>query len=208
MSNKIAIVDYGVGNLFNIERAIDSVGAKSVITSSHQEIMGASHLMLPGVGAFEAGIGHLREKELDHTVLEFVKTGKPVLGVCLGMQILLTNSYENGEFQGLDIIPGEVIPLERSSEVKIPQIGWNSLHADSGYKGTLLEGLPESPFFYFLHSYQVRVDNNENCLAKTVYGVNTFSSVIRKDNVTGCQFHPEVSGANGLLILKNFAQNA
>lgn len=213
---RIAIVDYGLGNLFNVQRALDHVGAESQVLRDRKAILRADKLVLPGVGAFEAGIENLRKDGLSDVVIEFQKTGKPVLGICLGMQLLLTESEENGRHSGLDIIPGRVIrfqpPKTGKMPYKIPQIAWNELEHPARrkgepWRGTVLEGLPEGTCMYFVHSYFVRVENEKHNLAWTSFGRDRFTAVLRRDNVTGCQFHPERSGEAGLALLRNFVKN-
>lgn len=215
MAGKIAIVDYGVGNLFNVQRALERVGGTSEILSDAKAILRADKLLLPGVGAFEAGIGSLRKEGLERVVLDFHKSGKPVLGICLGMQLLMTKSEENGTHRGLGIVPGRVVRFRPSegakNRFKIPQIAWNELEIPArlkkGWKGTVLAGLPEGANMYFVHSYCVQVDDERDNLAVTRYGRDVFTSVLQRENVVGCQFHPERSGEMGLKLLKNFVMS-
>jgi len=224
MSKKdIVIVDYGLGNLFSIQRAIERVGGKSLISYNPEQIRSAEKLILPGVGAFEDGMRGLYEKGLVSTICEFANSGKPVLGICLGMQLLLSFSEEHGLHRGLDLIKGKVVrfkePIPGGEQYKVPQIGWNSivlpetLHqwkisGEAGrincWENSILKDLGNKPFMYFLHSYIVSVDNSEQCLAITRYGLDEYCSVLRRDNIVGCQFHPELSGESGLAILRNF----
>lgn len=216
MSDKeIVIIDYGVGNLFNIQRAFDSIGAKTVISKNREQIINASRLLLPGVGSFEAGIQAIQVSGIDTAIKEFAQSKKPLLGICLGMQLLLSLSLENGERKGLNLIEGKVLPFtpaEEGGEIyKVPQIGWNCLfqfdgRAKESWAGTVLENIDirSKPYVYFLHSYYVALDNPKYGIAKTMYGQNDFCSVFQKDNISGCQFHPERSGKIGLQILKNF----
>ncbi|MBI4370968.1 MAG: imidazole glycerol phosphate synthase subunit HisH [Elusimicrobia bacterium] len=213
---KIAILDYGVGNLFNVRRALDHVGAASAILRDPKAILRADKLVLPGVGAFEAGIARLRRDGLDRVVRDFRKTGRPILGICLGMQLLMTESEENGLHAGLGIVPGRVVrfrpPLPGRAPFKIPQIGWNSLEParrakGDPWRGTVLEGLPAGVSMYFVHSYRVQVADGADSLAVTAFGRDRFTSVLRRGNVSGCQFHPERSGDAGLALLRNFVQN-
>jgi glutamine amidotransferase len=152
-------------------------------------------------------MSNLRDKGLDQVIIDFVKTGKPVMGICLGMQLLLTKSFENGECEGLNIIAGEVSALKPTGAERVPQIGWNTIvKKEDSLKSSILDSLESKPYFYFLHSYQVQVSDSKCSLAQTTYGPNIFSSVIVKDNVSGCQFHPELSAVNGLAIFKNFVK--
>lgn len=210
---KIVIVDYGVGNLFNIERAFAALDAKTAISNDPREILQADKLLLPGVGAFAAGLDRLRKDGLIPILEEFRETGRPLLGICLGMQLLMSESQENGRHQGLNFIPGQVVkfssPLASGTRYKIPQTSWNSLESPTGQRpgewtGTILQGLPEHAYMYFVHSYCVHAADPSNSLAVTSYGRDRFDSVVNKDNVMGCQFHPERSGAHGLRLLRNF----
>jgi imidazole glycerol-phosphate synthase subunit HisH len=187
-----------------------------VISRDPDEVQYASKLILPGVGAFETGMEHLTEYGLVDAVKQFAASGKPMMGICLGMQLLMSTSYEKGVHQGLNLIPGKVThfrePENGDNFFKIPQIGWNSLQTTGGsvkngthpWKSTILEGLVDDPFMYFLHSYCVNPEDTSYRMAETEYGHDRFCSVIKKDNIVGCQFHPERSGDQGLHILKNF----
>ncbi|MGA7802790.1 MAG: imidazole glycerol phosphate synthase subunit HisH [Gammaproteobacteria bacterium] len=209
----IAIVDYGVGNIFNIERAFASLGAATVITSDPRQILDADRLLLPGVGAFEAGMERLHADGMIDVLEEFRASGRPLLGICLGMQLLMSESEENGTHVGLNFIRGKVVRFQPSlpdgPRFKVPQTSWNSLERSAaqehnGWRKTVLSGLPEHAYMYFVHSYCVHVDDPGTSVASTHYGRDTFDSVVAKDNVTGCQFHPERSGEQGLAILRNF----
>lgn len=222
MSNpprKIAVVDYGLGNLFSVERAFRYIGAEVKITSEAKDIKNADYLVLPGVGAFGDGMSGLRERGLIEPITEFVESGRPFLGICLGMQLLMISSEEFGEHQGLGLVEGRVVRLKEGKErVKVPHVGWNSLmlpgfiahdkqnEADRSnlWNNTLLEGINPGMFVYFVHSYAVVPDDPQNILAETKYGDNTFCSVLRKRNIFACQFHPERSGKIGLNIYKQF----
>lgn len=207
--DKIVILDYTLGNLFNVQRAFDFINCRTTISSDPEEVYSADKIILPGVGAFGEGIKQLKSKGLDIAVKEAAKKGKPILGICLGMQLLLSESEEHGNHEGLDLIPGKVLRFDSHSEgdnFKIPQIGWNriSTPVNTSWDGTILGTLPNECCMYFVHSYYVKVDNPENSLANTTYGYNEFCSVVKNDNVLGCQFHPERSGKDGLKILENF----
>jgi len=208
MEPEVVIVDYGVGNLFNVQRAFGMLGVSSAISKEKKEILAAKRLLLPGVGAFETGMGHLREQGLVETLKQYAASGRPMLGICLGMQLLMSKSEENGAHDGLDLIPGKVIRFSEPDPVpghfKIPHIGWNSLEPTQEWKGGILENLEADPFLYFVHSYFVVPKDTKLRVAVTEYGKDTFCSVIRSKNIVGCQFHPERSGDYGLKILKNF----
>ena len=216
---KITIVDYGMGNLFSIERAINYLGARAEITSDILKIANANKIILPGVGAFGKAMDELKERKIIDVIYEFVGSKKPLLGICLGMQLLLSESFEFGQHKGLGLIKGKVIRLKepQPDEVhfKIPQIGWNKIepaksHASSEerqkghWRNTILQGIKPGSFFYFVHSYICVPENAEYSIAESTYGKDIYCSVINKDNVWGCQFHPEKSGEVGLEIYKNF----
>jgi len=218
---EVVIVDYGVGNLFNVQRSFQHLGAHSEISRDPDAVRTARRLLLPGVGAFEAGMQHLREYGLIGALREYAESGRPLLGICLGMQLLMSQSDENGLRDGLDLVRGRVVrfqgPESETRGFKIPQIGWNALkrpygmgsHAasDDRWKDTVLDGLGVESYVYFIHSYFVVPDDPAVVAAVTDYGKDRFCSVLKKDNLTGCQFHPERSGETGLRILKNFVSN-
>jgi glutamine amidotransferase len=206
---QVVIVDYGLGNLFSVERALRYLGASCEITSDAAKISAAHRLILPGVGAFGDGMKGLAGRGLVEPIKEFIATGRPFMGICLGMQLLMTEGEEFGIHKGLDVIKGRVRRLDESGGYKIPHIGWNSLtppggRSESAWKGTVLQRLKSNSFVYFVHSNAVVPDDPSFCLASTSYGDNTFCSVVRKDNICGCQFHPERSADAGLDIYKEF----
>lgn len=210
----LTIVDYGVGNLFNIQKAFQSLGSDVRISNNPEEIVNSERLLLPGVGSYEAGITALKENGIDEVVREFADSGRPMMGICLGMQLMLSASEENGDWPGLDLIEGKVVrftePAQAGEPYKIPQIGWNSINKpeslDVNWKNSVLESLDteDTAYVYFLHSYYVIPEDAGCVLAETNYGRDTFCSVLMKDNLVGCQFHPERSGKVGLGILKSF----
>ena len=210
----LTIVDYGVGNLFNIQRAFQSLGAESTISSDPKEIAVSEKLLLPGVGSFEAGITALKESGIDEVVKEFSASGRPLMGICLGMQLMLSISNENGDWPGLGLIEGKVVrftsPRDDQTTYKIPQIGWNSIQkpaeSEVSWDHTVLKTLDpaQSSYVYFLHSNYVIPTDKECVVAETEYGQDTFCSVVMKDNMVGGQFHPERSGEVGLRILQAF----
>ena len=199
----IAIIDYGVGNLFSLKSSLGDIGAETVVTGEENLIRKADKLILPGVGAFEDAIAKLKEKGLDQVVIDEAKSGKPLLGICLGMQMLFDESYEYGCHKGLGLIPGKVIALEEMipSELKIPHIGWNSLETK---KGKLFKYIENGDFVYFVHSFAA-VECEDYVSAVTDYGAKITASV-ENENVFGMQFHPEKSGTTGLKILKAFCE--
>ncbi|MBQ9484175.1 MAG: imidazole glycerol phosphate synthase subunit HisH [Ruminiclostridium sp.] len=195
---KIAIIDYGAGNLFSVKNALDYIGADSIVTKNAAELESADKMILPGVGAFADAMKKLGETGLIRTIKEQALK-KPLLGICLGMQMLFDKSYEFGETDGLGLIPGTV-ELMTPPDLLIPQIGWNRLIYNE--KCPILEGLGDEPYVYFVHSYAANCAG-ENVAAYTDYGGNVPACVFR-GNVYGCQFHPEKSGETGLQILRNF----
>jgi imidazole glycerol-phosphate synthase subunit HisH len=216
MSINITVVDYGSGNLFNIQRALVAIGANINISSSPEELKKADKIVLPGVGAFKTGISNLEKSGMIEALNEFKTSGKQILGICLGMQLLVTQSMENGRHKGLDFIPGSVnrfTPCATTeNRFKIPQICWNTiehppLESKNTWDNTILGELKGGAYMYFLHSYYVQAKQEEHCLAITHYGNEMFHSAIQKDNVVGCQFHPERSGIQGLSILKSFVNS-
>lgn len=194
----IAIIDYGMGNLRSVQKAFEYVGFETKITDNYKDILKADKVILPGVGAFSDAIKTIREKEFDKALEECINNGKKILGICLGMQLLFDVSYENGEYEGLKILKGEIIKFK--SGLKVPHVGWNSL--DIIKNEPLFEGLEKNPFVYFVHSYYLKTDE-PIVSATTNYGEN-IQIAIQKNNVYALQFHPEKSGNTGLKILKNF----
>ncbi|MCG8613185.1 MAG: imidazole glycerol phosphate synthase subunit HisH [Pseudomonadales bacterium] len=209
----IAIIDLDLGNLHSIDRAVQAVGGSALITDEVSVIRDADRLILPGVGSFKAGMSSLINKNLIGTILEHVDRKTPILGICLGMQLLMSRSEENGTCDGLDLIPGNVIHFSKFSEFnpanKVPHIGWSSLLArpTQSWSNTIFADVGEGEDCYFVHSYCVVPDNPEHILASTHYSEFEFPAAIRKNNVVGCQFHPEKSGQVGLKIINNFINN-
>lgn len=201
----IAIVDYGVGNLFSLASSFAAIGAEVTVTGDADGIRAADKIILPGVGAFADAAAKLRESGLDKVVCEEARAGKPLLGICLGMQLLFEKSYEFGEHAGLGLIAGAVRPIADviPAELKIPHIGWNALHF-AGEKSPLFRYLSEGDHVYFVHSYYV-ADCEKSVIATTEYGA-PLTAAVADGNVFGCQFHPEKSGAVGLSILRAFSE--
>lgn len=198
----VAIVDYGVGNLFSLKSSLAAVGADAVVTSDPDCIRAADRILLPGVGAFGDAIAKLRASGLADVVVEQAEAGKPLLGICLGMQLLFEKSYEYGEHRGLGLIPGEIRPIAEviPRGLKIPHIGWNALRLRG--ENPLFRYLKEGDFVYFVHSFY-GADCEESVIATAEYGAELTAAVANK-NVYGCQFHPEKSGTVGLNILRAF----
>ena len=201
----IAIVDYGVGNLFSLKSSLEAIGAVVEVTGDTKMIENADKIILPGVGAFEDAAKKLRNTGLDKAVIGEAKKGKPIMGICLGMQLLLEKSYEYGEHEGLGLIKGEIRPISEviPKELKIPHIGWNALHF-KGEKSEIFKYIAEGDFVYFVHSYY-GANCEKSVIATAEYGVELTAAVADK-NVYGCQFHPEKSGEVGLKILKAFCE--
>lgn len=200
----IAIIDYGVGNLFSIRSSFARIGADVVVTSDKKVIESAEKIMLPGVGAFQDAARKLRETGLGELLKEEVKKGKPVMGICLGMQMLFEKSLEYGEHEGLGILKGEVVPMKGyiDDKLKVPQIGWNALHFER--ENRLLKYCKEGDHVYFVHSYFAS-KCEDSVIATTEYD-KALTAAVEKDNVFGCQFHPEKSGEVGMRILRAFAE--
>ncbi|MCR5416386.1 MAG: imidazole glycerol phosphate synthase subunit HisH [Pseudobutyrivibrio sp.] len=199
----IAILDYDAGNIKSVEKAFKILGEDTVLTRDFAVIKKADRVVLPGVGSFADAMNHLKKYELDKAIKEFVATGKPFLGICLGLQLLFESSEESEGVEGLNILPGKVIRIPDNAGLKVPHIGWNSL--DFPNKGRLFSGIDEGAFVYFVHSYYLQAKDPSIVTATTEYGVNIHASV-EKDNVFACQFHPEKSSSVGLKILENFAK--
>jgi glutamine amidotransferase len=200
----IAIVDYGVGNLFSLNCSLSAIGADVVVTSDPMVLEKADHILLPGVGAFEDAARKLRAAGLDQVLIRLAKQGKPLLGICLGMQLLFDKSYEYGEHAGLGLIRGEVIPMAGTipADLKIPHIGWNGLSKRNEHP--LLKNIREGDCVYFVHSYYAS-GCEDAVIATAEYGKDITAAVAYR-NVCGCQFHPEKSGKAGLAILKAFLE--
>ena len=201
----IAIIDYGIGNLFSLKSSFSRIGEQAVVTSDESVIKKADRIILTGVGAFEDAARKLRESGLDKVVLAEVQGGKALMGICLGMQMLFDKSYEYGEHKGLGLIKGEVVAMSGNipSELKIPHMGWNKLDF-VGEKDELFKYVNEGDFVYFVHSYYA-TGCDEALIATAEYG-KPITAAVRQGNVWGCQFHPEKSGKVGLGILKAFCE--
>jgi glutamine amidotransferase len=224
----IAIIDYGMGNLRSVEKAFEKVGFDTVVTDRPEVIEKADKIVLPGVGAFKDAKDGLQERDLIEPIKSHIKQNRLFLGICLGLHLLFTRSYEGGVHKGLDIVPGEVVrfdsdrlnmdntgvqrveagaldvlPVVNSQKLKIPHMGWNTIKEKK--EVPVLKGLPTDPYMYFVHSYFVVPDRDEVVAAETEYGV-PFVSMISIDNIFAMQFHPEKSQQHGLTILKNFGE--
>lgn len=199
----IAIIDYDAGNLRSVEKALKFLGEESIVTRGQKEILSADKIILPGVGAFGEAMDHLRKLELDKVIQEAVHRQIPLLGICLGLQLLFEGSDESGGVEGLGILDGQIVKIPDTPGLKIPHIGWNSLHLKN--QGRLFEGVPEGTFVYFVHSFYLKAKEDSIVKASADYGVTIHASV-EQDSVFACQFHPEKSSSMGLRILQNFAK--
>ena len=209
-STVVSVVDYGVGNLYSVCRALEHCGARVQLVSTAAEVAAADRLLLPGVGAFADGMAGLRERGLIEPIQRFAASHKPLLGICLGMQMLASGSDEFGAHDGLGLIPGRVVPLPAlrvdGTRQKIPHVGWSALHAPrpDAWRDTVLQGCAEDTAVYLVHSYHFVADDAADVLANCLYGGHVIAAAIRSRNLTGCQFHPEKSGEAGLNILRTF----
>jgi glutamine amidotransferase len=208
---EVTVIDYGVGNLLSVRRGLEHCGARVTVTSDSDVILASSHVVLPGVGAFGNAMAALAKLDMPEVIREVARRGKPFLGICLGMQLLLDESEEFELTPGLGLIPGRVIPVPSATtsgaQQKIPHIGWSALVPSGGradWSGTLLENVPPRERVYFVHSFMANPADVKHRIADCIYGGQAVSAVIGRDNVTGCQFHPEKSREVGLQVLKSF----
>lgn len=199
----ITIIDYDAGNIKSVEKACQYLGQEVRITRDRDEILEASHVILPGVGAFGDAMRHLKEYHLIQTIYDVVEKKTPFLGICLGQQLLFERSDESKGVNGLGILPGEILEIPPAPGLKIPHMGWNSLEIRPGAR--LFKGIEGNPYVYFVHSYYLKAKRPEDVAARTWYSVDVDASV-ESGNVFACQFHPEKSSRTGLKILKNFTE--
>ncbi|MBD3675276.1 MAG: imidazole glycerol phosphate synthase subunit HisH [Planctomycetaceae bacterium] len=199
----ITIIDYGMGNLRSVQKACERLGYEARISSRAEEIAAAEKLILPGVGAFRDAISHLKEQEFVEPIKTHIDAGKPLLGICLGLQLLFDRSYEDGEYEGLGIVPGEVVRFPPQPGLKVPHMGWNKLQMKQ--ESPLMAGIPEEAHFYFVHSYYVVPEQSEAIAATCEHGVE-FCAMIQRENLFATQFHPEKSQRVGLKLLDNFGK--
>lgn len=199
----IGIIDVGIGNLGSLRHAVHSQGWDTVSVSTLDDFAGLTHLLLPGVGAYTSAMARLAETGLIEPICHFAAEGRPVMGICLGMQILTETGVEGGDTPGLGLIPGKVVPIKAQPGLRLPHMGWNESRQMRAHP--VLKGIRNDVDFYFVHSYRVVAGEPDTVLAETEYG-ERFPSVIGKGNVVGAQFHPEKSQANGLRLLDNFCQ--
>jgi len=199
----IQIIDYGMGNLRSVQKAFESLGQPAAICTDPAALKSADKVILPGVGAFRDAIGHLQEQGFVEPIREYVAGGRPFLGICLGLQLLFDVSYEDGEYAGLGIVPGEVVRFESQPGLKIPHMGWNALEVAK--PNPLLAGIPAGAHVYFVHSYHV-VPRDQSVVAARAFHGQPFVAMIARDNLFATQFHPEKSQRIGLKLLENFAR--
>ena len=199
----IAIIDYDAGNLKSVEKAFLALGEDVLVTRDREKLLAADKVILPGVGNFGDAMEKLKSYGLVSVIHELAEMGKPFLGICLGLQLLFERSDEAPGVEGLGILKGEIVRIPDGEELKVPRIGWNSLHLQNG--GRLFRNLPEEPYVYFVHSYYLKAEDPEIVKATTEYGV-TIDASVEQGNVFACQFHPEKSSRVGLKILENFAK--
>lgn len=197
----IAIIDYGVGNLRSVEKAFTSQGIEAVVTSDEKILRSADKLVLPGVGAFKACMDGLKARGFDELVLEAAGAGKPIIGLCVGLQMMFDEGHEFGVHKGLGLMPGRVVRFPE--KLRVPHIGWNQVEFKREHQ--VFTDLPSQTFFYFVHSFYVESDDSNCVLGETDYGMR-YASICGRDNILGVQFHPEKSQTAGLKLLKNFAE--
>ena len=196
----IAIIDYGVGNLRSVEKAFTSQGIDAVVTSDEKQLRAADKLVLPGVGAFKACMDGVKARGFDELVLDAAKAGKPIIGLCVGLQMMFDEGHEFGVHKGLGLMPGRVVKFPE--KLRVPHIGWNQVEFKRDH--AVFSGLPSQTFFYFVHSFYVESADQTCVLGETDYGMR-YASICGRDNIVGVQFHPEKSQSAGLKLLKNFA---
>lgn len=198
----VTIVDYGMGNLRSVQKAFERLGLRAEVTGDPNRVLAAERLVVPGVGAFGDAMAELIRRGLITPIVRFIESGRPFLGICLGLQLLFEKSYENGHHAGLGILRGEVVRFELPPEYSIPHMGWNQVRQE--FPIPLMLGIPDESYFYFVHSYYVVPRDPEVVAGTTDYGIR-FCSMVRQDNVFATQFHPEKSQSLGLWLLRNFA---
>lgn len=202
-ASSVVIIDSGVGNHTSVKNAFGLLGIQVTITSDAEVLAAATHLVLPGVGSFQEGMEGLQKRNLPDVLRSIVlEKHTPILGICLGMQLLASEGFEHGHFQGLGLIPGKVIELETASKgLRLPHIGWNDVHVTGNHQ--IIQGFAHDPIFYFVHSYHLVPEDPAVIAGTCDYGVN-FAAIIEKGNIFGAQFHPEKSHSDGMQLLKNF----
>lgn len=200
---RVTIVDYQMGNLRSVQKALEHVGAQATISNDPTEIAAADRLILPGVGAFRDAIREIKSRDLVQPIKDFIASGRPFLGICLGLQLLFDVSEEGGTYEGLGVLPGRVVRFDLPVEYKVPHMGWNRVKQEQ-VGLSIFDQMPADPYFYFVHSYYVRPDDANLCWLSSDYG-GAFCAAVARDNVLATQFHPEKSQTHGLQLLKNFS---
>ena len=201
----ITIVDYQMGNLRSVQKGIERVGGQATISANPNEIANAESLILPGVGAFGDAMAEIDRRDLAQPIRDFIATGRPFLGICLGLQLLFDEGYEHGTHQGLGVLPGEVVRFELPRDMKVPHMGWNTVRKTSACP--ILDDLADDTHFYFVHSYYVR-PSDPSLISLTCHYGHDFCAMVGRDNLFATQFHPEKSQANGLNLLRSFQRLA
>lgn len=199
----VAIIDYGAGNLSSVKKALDYLGAESEITQDKSKILSASHVILPGVGSFGDAMNSMKERGLVETIKRTAVSGKPFLGICLGLQLLFESSDESAGVEGLGLLNGRIVEIPKDKGLKVPHIGWNSVFLNKS--DGIFKGIDEQSYFYFVHSFYLTGADDNVVAATTQYGVN-IQCAVQKGNLCATQFHPEKSGKTGLKVLKNFLE--
>lgn len=205
----ITIVDYQMGNLRSVQKGIEHGGYQARVSSDPKEIASAEKLILPGVGGFGEAIDEIRRRDLEQPILDFLETGRPFLGICLGLQLLFEYGYEGGEYRGLGVLKGEVVKFDIDAALKVPHMGWNTVSTPSqfnpGDAPSLLTDIPQNAHFYFVHSYFVRPEDPSIIALTSDYG-GPFCAMVQRENLYATQFHPEKSQRDGLKMLANFSE--
>lgn len=199
----VAVIDYGAGNLSSVKKALDYLGAESEITQDKSKILSASHVILPGVGSFGDAVNSMKERGLVETVKRAAVSGKPFLGICLGLQLLFESSDESVGVEGLGLLNGRIVEIPKDKGLKVPHIGWNSVSLNKS--DGIFKDIDEQSYFYFVHSFYLTGADDDVVAATTQYGVN-IQCAVQKGNLCATQFHPEKSGKTGLKVLKNFLE--
>ena len=210
MKKNVIIIDYKMSNIFSIKNICNHLSVDSKVTSDYKDIIDADVLILPGVGAFSEAMKNLGDLEMIDPIKKFINSGKPFMGVCLGLQLLFTKSYEFGTHLGLDIIPGEVIKFpsqnNAGNNIRVPHVGWNHIKPSKSYENTPLKNINNNEYMYFIHSYFVKPEHKVDVLSTTEYSGIEFCSSIIKDNIFATQFHPERSGVPGVQLFKKWLE--
>ena len=201
---RVTIVDYQMGNLRSVQKALERVGAEATISNDPSQIASADRLILPGVGAFRDAIREIKSRDLVQPIHDFIASGRPFLGICLGLQLLFDESEEGGVYEGLSVLPGRVVRFELPSEYKVPHMGWNRVKQEQ-VGLPIFDAMPVDPYYYFVHSYYVKPEDPSLCWLSSDYG-GSFCAAVARGNVMATQFHPEKSQTHGLQLLENFSR--